>query len=59
MTTTVTSQPFDLNRVIDRLNGDISHALSAGDSAYAKEREIIARFLARAPGSWIPSPSVP
>jgi hypothetical protein len=47
MTTTVTSQPFDLNRVIDRLNGDISHALSAGDSAYAKEREIIARFLAR------------
>lgn len=47
MTTTVTPQPFDLNRVIDRLNADITHALRLSDSAYAKERETIARFLAR------------
>jgi hypothetical protein len=47
MTTIVTPQAFDLNRIMDRLNGDITHALHVSDVSYATEGETTARFLAR------------
>jgi hypothetical protein len=38
---------FDLNRALDRLNSDLSHALRVSDLAYARKCAAIAWFIGR------------